>query len=120
MIADFHRYKIETNCENVQQLLQVINKNYGIALEYGNRLHPCNTTKLALNLNLSVFYYENMLQDKKAINLLQKTIIEALDNIKEVEKQKFNEVSNLLQYMRDNLTLWTIDLKKMPLNSDDN
>ena len=37
-----------------------------------------------------------MLQDKKAILLLQNSLINALNSIKEVKENNFNEVSNLL------------------------
>ena len=109
MKGDFYRYYLDIAQLDVQKNIEEAHDNYIKALDLSEKLETYNPTRLGLILNLSVLYYENKLEPGKGITLLKNTINTVMSDIDKISDKEFKEVSTLLQYMRDNLTLWTID-----------
>ena len=105
MVGDYYRYIAEnakdSKLEEVKtQALASYDKANQIALA------PCNPIKLGLALNFSVFHYEVMKNHKKACELADKALQEALDKIDELEEEDFRDAKSIIELLKENLTLW--------------
>lgn len=69
-------------------------------------LPPCNPIKLGLALNFSVFYYEVMKDQKKACELAEQALQQALDKIDEISEDDFRDAKSIIELLKENLTLW--------------
>lgn len=107
MKGDFNRYYLDTKDPEVKKNIEETKQCYLEAMSLSKKLPLLNVTKLGLILNLSVFYFENLLQPGKSIQLLKDTLEESHNLIDQIPEKDFREVTTLQQYMRDNLTLWT-------------
>merc|ERR1712183_599381 len=89
------------NLEKVKQnALGAYNEANGI------QLPPCNPIKLGLALNFSVFYYEVMKDHKKACQLADESLQQALDKIDELGEDDFRDAKSIIELLKENLTLW--------------
>ena len=66
----------------------------------------CNPIKLGLALNFSVFYYEVMQDNKKACELAESSLQEAMAKIDEVDEETFRDAKSIIELLKENLTLW--------------
>ena len=86
IIADYYRYVAESNPEkNFEEVKRGALQSYDKALEYTSDLNPCNSIKLGIILNYSVFQLEVMKDSLKAIEMAEKGLQEAVDNIDDVD-----------------------------------
>lgn len=69
-------------------------------------LPPCNPIKLGLALNFSVFYYEVMKDQKRACELAEQALQQALDKIDEISEDDFRDAKSIIELLKENLTLW--------------
>jgi 14-3-3 protein len=72
-------------------------------------LPPTNLIVLGLKLNLSLFYWEILEKKKQAKKIATEAFEDALKNINSVQPQLFEDSSNLMQLLSDNLTLWRME-----------
>ena len=105
MVGDYYRY-IAENAKG-DYLDEVKNKALD-AYKEANQLElpPCNPIKLGLALNFSVFYYEVMKNPKEAVELADKALQDALDEIDELEEDDFRDAKSIIELLKENLTLW--------------
>lgn len=95
MKGDFYRYFLDTKDSNVKQNIEDTKKCYLEALNLSKKLSILNITRLGLVLNLSVFYFENLLQPGKAIQLLKDTLEDSQNLIDSIPEKDFKEVTTL-------------------------
>lgn len=69
-------------------------------------LPKCDTTRLGLMLNLSVFYYEVEEDSKSACKLAKEAFDDAIQNLDSLHDNKYKDSTLIMQLLRDNLTLW--------------
>ncbi len=69
-------------------------------------LPSCNSIKLGLALNFSVFYYEVLKDHKKACELAEQNLQEALEKIDEISEEDFRDAKSIIELLKENLTLW--------------
>ena len=69
-------------------------------------LPPCNPIRLGLALNFSVFYYEVMKDQKRACELAESALQQALDKIDEISEEDFRDAKSIIELLKENLTLW--------------
>jgi len=69
-------------------------------------LNACNPIRLGLALNFSVFYYEVMNDHKKACELGEKALSEALEKIDDVDEETFRDAKSIIELLKENLSLW--------------
>ena len=67
---------------------------------------PCNSTRLGLALNFSVFYYEVIQDKKKAIELGEKALQDALDKLEELDEDGFRDAQSIIELLKENISLW--------------
>ena len=79
---------------------------YNKSLEHTNALNACNPTRLGLALNQSVFYYEVMNDHKKACELGENALTEALEKIDDVDEETFRDAKSIIELLKENLSLW--------------
>ena len=73
MVGDYYRYIAETaQGDKLEQVKNEALKSYAEAQKI--TLPPCNSIKLGLALNFSVFYYEVMKDQKKACELAEEAL----------------------------------------------
>ena len=72
--------------------------------------HPI---KLGLALNYSVFYYEILSYPDLAVDRAKKAFDNAIADLDEMDEQEYPDSANIMQLLRDNLTLWTTDLDEI-------
>lgn len=72
----------------------------------GITLPPCNPIKLGLALNFSVFYYEVMKDHKKACDLADSALQQALDRIDDLGEEEFRDAKSIIELLKENLSLW--------------
>jgi hypothetical protein len=69
-------------------------------------LNPCNPIRLGLALNCSVFHYEVMNDHKKACQLGEVALSEALEKIDDVDEETFRDAKSIIELLKENLSLW--------------
>ena len=105
MVGDYYRYIAETAQDaKLEQVKTEALKAY----EEANKitLPPCNPIKLGLALNFSVFYYEVMKDQKRACELAESALQQALDKIDEISEEDFKDAKSIIELLKENLSLW--------------
>jgi hypothetical protein len=69
-------------------------------------LNACNPIRLGLALNFSVFHYEVMNDHKKACELGEAALTEALEKIDDVDEETFRDAKSIIELLKENLSLW--------------
>ena len=109
MIGDYYRYVSECNTISNDQVEMVKNgalENYQLADSTSKTLNACNPIRLGLALNFSVFYYEVMNEHKKACELGEAALTEALEKIDDVDEETFRDAKSIIELLKENLSLW--------------
>ena len=107
MIGDYYRYVAESATEDtLQKVKQGALKGYEEADKLSKGLNACNPIRLGLALNFSVFYYEVMNDHKKACELGESALSEALEKIDDVDEETFRDAKSIIELLKENLSLW--------------
>lgn len=107
MIGDYYRYVAESaTAETVEDCKKGALGGYEQANNFSKELNACNPIRLGLALNYSVFHYEVMNDHKKALELGEKALTEALEKIDEVDEETFRDAKSIIELLKENLSLW--------------
>ena len=107
MIGDYYRYVAESAGEDkIEQVKSGALKGYEEADKLSKGLNACNPIRLGLALNYSVFYYEVMNDHKKACELGENALTEALEKIDDVDEETFRDAKSIIELLKENLSLW--------------
>lgn len=108
MIGDYCRYIAESakdarlDATKTQAL-----SSYTEASQIAEKsLNACNSIRLGLALNFSVFHYEVMQDVKKACELGDKALQDALDKLDDCDEETFRDAQSIIELLRENLALW--------------
>jgi len=113
MKGDYHRYLAEFATDDKQRgIAQSAHDAYEEASVIADtKLPSTHPIRLGLALNFSVFYYEVFGSPEKACALAKKAFEKAMDVMADVNDEQYKDSAQILQLLRDNLTLWTSDLQ---------
>lgn len=108
MIGDYCRYVAESaKGERLENTKQEALKCYQEASTLAEKdLGACNSIRLGLALNFSVFHYEVMQNVKKACELGDKALQDALDKLDDCDEETFRDAQSIIELLRENLALW--------------
>jgi 14-3-3 protein epsilon len=107
MIGDYYRYVAESATEaTLEEVKQGALQGYEEAEKLSKDLNACNPIRLGLALNFSVFYYEVMNDHKKACELGEVALTEALEKIDDVDEETFRDAKSIIELLKENLSLW--------------
>lgn len=107
MIGDYYRYVAESAHDSIlEEVKNGALEGYTKADNLSGSLNACNPIRLGLALNFSVFYYEVMNDHKKACDLGEKALTEALEKIDDVDEETFRDAKSIIELLKENLSLW--------------
>ena len=107
MIGDYYRYVAESAQEStIEEVKSGALEGYQQAETLSKGLNACNPIRLGLALNFSVFYYEVMNDHKKACELGEVALTEALEKIDDVDEETFRDAKSIIELLKENLSLW--------------
>ena len=107
MTGDYYRYVAEcAQGDNLEKVRSGALDNYQQAQNNSESLNPCNPIRLGLALNFSVFHYEVMNNHKKACELGEQALSDALEKIDDVDEEIFKDAKSIIELLKENLTLW--------------
>ena len=107
MIGDYYRYVAESAHDTtLDQVKNGALDGYNNADKFSKSLNACNPIRLGLALNFSVFHYEVMNDHKKACELGEAALTEALEKIDDVDEETFRDAKSIIELLKDNLSLW--------------
>ena len=106
--ADYFRYKCEfARDKDFDDACANAEKVYKEAYELSNQSMPINnSTRLGLDLNFSVFYYEIKGLKEEACKIAQTAFDESMKVLDELEKTKAKDTLLIIQLLKENLILW--------------
>jgi 14-3-3 protein epsilon len=107
MIGDYYRYVAESAHDTtLDQVKNGALDGYNNADKFSKSLNACNPIRLGLALNFSVFHYEVMNDHKKACELGEAALTEALEKIDDVDEETFRDAKSIIELLKENLSLW--------------
>ena len=107
MIGDYYRYVAESATQDtLEEVKNGALSGYDQANKLSQGLNACNPIRLGLALNFSVFYYEVMNDHKKACELGESALSEALEKIDDVDEETFRDAKSIIELLKENLSLW--------------
>ena len=107
MIGDYYRYVAESaSGDNLEKVKTGALEGYQQADALSKELNACNPIRLGLALNFSVFHYEVMNDHKKACELGEQALSEALEKIDDVDEETFRDAKSIIELLKENLSLW--------------
>merc|ERR1719222_57307 len=107
MIGDYYRYVAESaTADKLEEVKNGALKGYEEADKLSKGLNPCNPIRLGLALNFSVFHYEVMNDKKRACDLGEQALTEALEKIDDVDEETFRDAKSIIELLKENLSLW--------------
>lgn len=77
--------------------------------EAKSELPAIDRYRLKLALDFSIFYYVDLNSPDRACHLAKQAFDDAIDELESVPPEQKAEVADLMQQLRDKLTLWTSD-----------
>eukprot|EP00356_Strombidium_inclinatum_P017324 CAMPEP_0170490708 /NCGR_PEP_ID=MMETSP0208-20121228/8807_1 /TAXON_ID=197538 /ORGANISM="Strombidium inclinatum, Strain S3" /LENGTH=238 /DNA_ID=CAMNT_0010766149 /DNA_START=50 /DNA_END=766 /DNA_ORIENTATION=+ len=107
MIGDYYRYVAESaSGATLEEVKNGALEGYKQSDLLSKELNACNPIRLGLALNFSVFYYEVMNDHKKACELGEVALTEALEKIDDVDEETFRDAKSIIELLKENLSLW--------------
>ena len=108
MVGDYYRYVAESAKEDsiLKEVKDGALEGYTDADKHCKGLNACNPIRLGLALNFSVFHYEVMNDHKKACELGEVALSEALEKIDDVDEETFRDAKSIIELLKENLSLW--------------
>ena len=108
MIGDYCRYIAENaKGDKLESCKAQALESYQQAQEISvSSLEACNAIRLGLALNFSVFHYEVMSDVKKACELGEKALQDALDKLDDCSEETFRDAQSIIELLKENLSLW--------------
>jgi len=107
MIGDYYRYVAESaSPERLEEVKNGALDYYNKASEQSKQLGACNPIRLGLALNFSVFYFEVMNDHKKACELGENALTNALEKIDDCDEETFRDAKSIIELLKENLSLW--------------
>ena len=107
LAGDYYRYMSEMSTgELLSKTRMSAHEHYKQADIAARGLQPCNSVKLGIALNFSVFQYEVMKEPKKAVSLAESALEEAHHKIDDVDEETYREAKSVLELIKDNLLKW--------------
>ena len=108
MIGDYCRYIAESaKAERLEKTKNDALGAYNEAVILAEKsLNACNSIRLGLALNFSVFYYEVMQDVRRACELGDKALQDALDKLDDCDEETFRDAQSIIELLRENLSLW--------------
>jgi 14-3-3 protein len=113
--ADYLRYlcEISSGKEKVQLAKQAADI-YEESAKIAKEVFPASDNiRLGIALNMSVFYYEVLNEFQTACVIARTAFEAAASELDIVDESKYKEISNLMQLIRENLTMWTTNKQKI-------
>lgn len=107
------RYLCEFNPEDSKEQIQKAREAYEKATALAVDLAPTHAIRLGLALNFSVFHYEILQAPAQACQMAQHAFDEAISELDNVSEDTYRDSTLIMQLLRDNLTLWFSDSKKV-------
>merc|ERR1712224_163809 len=102
MIGDYYRYVAESADQSIlEEVKQGALKGYEEADKLSKGLNACNPIRLGLALNYSVFHYEVMNDHKKACELGEVALSEALEKIDDVDEETFRDAKSIIELLKE-------------------
>jgi 20S proteasome alpha/beta subunit len=96
MMGDYMRYSAEVSTgSQAEKTKKECTKLYEDANMVA--LGPCSSVRLGLILNLSVFYHDTCKEHKKACNLADKALSEAMEKVDDLGENDFQDAKNLIE-----------------------
>jgi 14-3-3 protein epsilon len=113
MIGDYKRYLIEVtrDKEEKKELKKDAKKDYEQATTEAENLFSTHPLRLAAFLNYSVYLAEIELEVATAIEIAKAAFEAALFDIQAIGEDKLNETLRVMQLLKDNYTLWQLDIR---------
>ena len=107
MIGDYYRYVAESaTAATLEEVKNGALEGYTQSDALSKELNACNPIRLGLALNFSVFHYEVMNDHKKACELGEAALTEALEKIDDVDEETFRDAKSIIELLKENLSLW--------------
>jgi 14-3-3 protein epsilon len=108
MIGDYCRYVAESaKGERLEKTKTEALGAYQEAVTIAQKsLNACNSIRLGLALNFSVFHYEVMQDVRKACELGDRALTDALDKLDDCDEETFRDAQSIIELLRENLSLW--------------
>ena len=108
MIGDYCRYIAENaKGDRLEKCKEEALSSYKSSTELAiSDLGACNAIRLGLALNFSVFHYEVLSDVKKAVELGEKALQDALDALDDCDEETFRNAQSIIELLKENLSLW--------------
>jgi 14-3-3 protein epsilon len=107
MVGDYYRYVAESAHDAILEEVKAgALEGYDQATKLSQGLNACNPIRLGLALNFSVFHYEVMNDHKKACQIGEDALTNALENIDDVDEEVFRDAKSIIELLKENLSLW--------------
>jgi 14-3-3 protein epsilon len=108
MVGDYYRYVAESaSPDRLEEVKSGALEYYNQASALANKdLGACNPIRLGLALNFSVFHFEVMSDQKKACELGETALQNALEKIDECDEETFRDAKSIIELLKENLSLW--------------
>ena len=107
MIGHYYRYVAESaDASKLEEVKNGALEGYTQADALSKGLNACNPIRLGLALNFSVFQYEVLNDHKKACDLGEAALTEALEKIDDVDEETFRDAKSIIELLKENLSLW--------------
>jgi hypothetical protein len=108
--ADFQRYLAEIDESKEAAWGTRAAELYRDALEIAEqKLEPTDPLRLGVALNYCVCLQEVLKDSKQACHLAKIAFNQSIAKLDEVEEDKYKACTTLMQLLRDNLALWTVE-----------
>eukprot|EP00933_Yihiella_yeosuensis_P060736 TRINITY_DN63509_c0_g1_i1.p1 TRINITY_DN63509_c0_g1~~TRINITY_DN63509_c0_g1_i1.p1 ORF type:complete len:273 (+),score=59.90 TRINITY_DN63509_c0_g1_i1:71-820(+) len=113
MKGDYYRYLSEfTSGDTRSNYANNALSSYQSATDAAAGLAATHPSRLGLALNFSVFYFEVLNSPEKACGLAKTAFDEALAVQDQLDEDSYKQCQDIMQLLRDNLTLWTADVQQ--------
>ena len=108
MVGDYYRYVAESaSGSQLEEVKKGALEYYNKATEVSQKdLDACNPIRLGLALNFSVFHFEVMSDHKKACELGETALQNALEKIDDCDEETFRDAKSIIELLKENLSLW--------------
>ena len=119
--GDYFRYIAEFSLgSNHSEIAQNSINAYKQAYDAASKLKANNPIKLGLALNYSVFYFEVLDNPIEAINIANKAFNEGISNLDSIAEHQYKDATNILQLLKENITMWSAEIAEEQGEGADN